>query len=239
MPPLSARSDAAAGVRERVDAKGGVFRQVAHSSWYRELCPVHRGLIAMSGSSARFQRSYDGTLPCGPKRFQRAEALHFIAFSCFHRLPFLEAPATKETFEFVLEQTRSRHRARVYAYVLMVDGKNTRPTHRDKAAMNGAQTHLFAKLRRVGGSVSGPFAKNSRPTHRDKAAMNGAQTHLFAKLRRAGGSVSGAPAKNSRPTHRDKAAMNGAQTYLFAKLRRAGGSVNGPPAGPLIAIKPR
>jgi putative transposase len=58
-------------------------------------------------------------MPYGLKRFQKAEALHFITFSCFHRLPFLEAPATKETFEFVLEQTRSRHQARVYAYVLM------------------------------------------------------------------------------------------------------------------------
>ena len=58
-------------------------------------------------------------MPYGLKRFQKAEALHFITFSCFHRLPLLESPATKETLEFVLEQTRSRHRARVYAYVLM------------------------------------------------------------------------------------------------------------------------
>jgi putative transposase len=53
-------------------------------------------------------------MPYGLKRFQKAEALHFITFSCFHRLPFLEAPATKEIFEFVLEQTRLRHQARVY-----------------------------------------------------------------------------------------------------------------------------
>ena len=58
-------------------------------------------------------------MPYGLKRFQKAEALHFITFSCFHRLPLLEAPATKETFEFVLEHTRLRHRAKVYAYVLM------------------------------------------------------------------------------------------------------------------------
>jgi putative transposase len=58
-------------------------------------------------------------MPYGLKRFQKAEALHFITFSCFHRLPFLEATATKETFEFVLEQTRARHQARVFAYVLM------------------------------------------------------------------------------------------------------------------------
>ena len=58
-------------------------------------------------------------MPSGLKRFQESESLHFITFSCFHRLPLLEAPAARETFEAVLEQTRARHRARVYAYVLM------------------------------------------------------------------------------------------------------------------------
>ena len=58
-------------------------------------------------------------MPSGLKRFQQAEALHFITFSCFHRLPLLEAPAARETFEAVLEQTRARHQARIYAYVLM------------------------------------------------------------------------------------------------------------------------
>jgi putative transposase len=58
-------------------------------------------------------------MPYGLKRFQRAEALHFITFSCFHRLPFLEAPGPKETVEAVLEQARARHQARVSAYVLM------------------------------------------------------------------------------------------------------------------------
>ncbi|MGA2218848.1 MAG: transposase [Terracidiphilus sp.] len=58
-------------------------------------------------------------MPYGLKRFQKAEALHFITFSCFHRLPFLAAPEPKETFEAVLEQTRARHQARIYAYILM------------------------------------------------------------------------------------------------------------------------
>ena len=53
------------------------------------------------------------------KRFQKAEALHFITFSCFHRLPFLYAPGVRETVEAELELTRARHQARVYAYVLM------------------------------------------------------------------------------------------------------------------------
>ena len=58
-------------------------------------------------------------MPSGLKRFQQAESLHFIPFSCFHRLPLLEAPGARETVEAVLEQTRARHQARVYAYVLM------------------------------------------------------------------------------------------------------------------------
>jgi putative transposase len=58
-------------------------------------------------------------MPSGLKRFQKAESLHFITFSCFQRLPLLEAPGARETFEAVLEQARARHLARVYAYVLM------------------------------------------------------------------------------------------------------------------------
>src|ERR1700679_452026 len=38
-------------------------------------------------------------MPYGLKRFQRAEALHFVTFNCFHRLPFLEAPEPKKTVE--------------------------------------------------------------------------------------------------------------------------------------------
>ena len=61
----------------------------------------------------------EGAMPSGLKRFQNAESLHFIPFSCFHRLPLPEAPGARETFEAVLEETRAHHRARVYAYVPM------------------------------------------------------------------------------------------------------------------------
>lgn len=58
-------------------------------------------------------------MPWELKRFQKAEALHFITFSCFQRLPLLEAAVAMETVEGVLEQTRARHQARICAYVLM------------------------------------------------------------------------------------------------------------------------
>ena len=58
-------------------------------------------------------------MPYGLKRFQQAESLHFITFSCFHRLPYLSSPEPKTLTEQILEQTRARHRARIYGYVLM------------------------------------------------------------------------------------------------------------------------
>ena len=58
-------------------------------------------------------------MPTGLKRYQQAQSLHFITFRCYHRHPLLGAPAAKEPVEVVLEQTRARHQARIYAYVLM------------------------------------------------------------------------------------------------------------------------
>ena len=46
-------------------------------------------------------------MPSGLKRFQKAESLHLLTFSCFHRLPLLETPGARETVEAVLEQTRA------------------------------------------------------------------------------------------------------------------------------------
>ena len=45
---------------------------------------------------------YDGLIPSGLKRFQTANSLHFVTFSCFHRLPLLEAGAP--SFPFFLSK---------------------------------------------------------------------------------------------------------------------------------------
>jgi putative transposase len=58
-------------------------------------------------------------MPYGLKRYQQAESLHFITFSCYRRQPFLADPSSKSLVEEILERTRSRHNARIYAYVLM------------------------------------------------------------------------------------------------------------------------
>ena len=58
-------------------------------------------------------------MPYGLKRYQKSEAIHFVTFSCYHRLPYLDTPHSKDTVEAILEQTRARHGACIYAYVLM------------------------------------------------------------------------------------------------------------------------
>jgi putative transposase len=72
----------------------------------------------MSGSS-HAQHRYPESIPYGLKRFQQAESLHFVTFSCFHRFPYLLEIHPKQIVEAELEQIRARHRARIYAYVLM------------------------------------------------------------------------------------------------------------------------
>jgi putative transposase len=58
-------------------------------------------------------------MPYGLKRYQQAESLHFITFSCYRLSPFLLDPRAKPIVEEIFERTRAHHSARIYAYVLM------------------------------------------------------------------------------------------------------------------------
>jgi putative transposase len=58
-------------------------------------------------------------MPIGLERRQNTGQLHFITFSCYRRLPFLEAPGPKDTLERVIERARQSHALTIYAYVLM------------------------------------------------------------------------------------------------------------------------
>src|SRR5690348_12726064 len=123
-------------------------------------------------------------MPYGLKRFQKSEALHFITFSCFHRLPLLTTLESKDTFLAELENTRARHQARIYAYVLM-------PEH-VHLLINEPPSIVLAQLlkalkqttsRRLRGDRMDDLALT--PTHRDETAMNGAQLCWVSQLPRA------------------------------------------------------
>ena len=58
-------------------------------------------------------------MPLGLERRHNTGQLHFITFSCYHRLPYLEDPVSKNTLEQVVEKARQTHDLAIYAYVLM------------------------------------------------------------------------------------------------------------------------
>jgi putative transposase len=58
-------------------------------------------------------------MPIGLERRQDTGQLHFITFSCYRRLPFLEEHEPKNILERVIEKARQSHSLTLYAYVLM------------------------------------------------------------------------------------------------------------------------
>jgi putative transposase len=58
-------------------------------------------------------------MPWGLKRYYGDGGLHFITWSCHHRLPLLGTPARRDLFLAVLEQMRERYRFAVIGYVVM------------------------------------------------------------------------------------------------------------------------
>ncbi|MDE1178096.1 MAG: transposase [Edaphobacter sp.] len=58
-------------------------------------------------------------MPIGLERRQSTGQLHFVTFSCYHRLPFLDSSEPKNVLERAVERARQSHSLDIYAYVLM------------------------------------------------------------------------------------------------------------------------
>src|SRR5512146_3010204 len=58
-------------------------------------------------------------MPAGLHRFYGAHHLHFITFSCYHRLPLLDSSRARDRFLSILEQARELYRFVVVGYVVM------------------------------------------------------------------------------------------------------------------------
>ena len=58
-------------------------------------------------------------MPSNLKRFQTEGHYHFITFSCYRRLPYLNTDKARSTFLEILETVRQRHQFYVFGYVLM------------------------------------------------------------------------------------------------------------------------
>ena len=58
-------------------------------------------------------------MPSGLRRYQKAQDLHFLTFSCYRRQPKLDQSAAKAAFERALEATRRRYGLCVIGYIVM------------------------------------------------------------------------------------------------------------------------
>jgi len=58
-------------------------------------------------------------VPKNLKRYYGAKDLHFVTFSCFHRLPLLASARSRNLFLEVLESTRLSYRLVIVGYVVM------------------------------------------------------------------------------------------------------------------------
>jgi putative transposase len=58
-------------------------------------------------------------MPSHLKRYNTFGHDHFITFSCYHRLPYLNDDHARTVFLDTLERTRQKHQFHVFGYVLM------------------------------------------------------------------------------------------------------------------------
>jgi putative transposase len=58
-------------------------------------------------------------MPFGLTRYHGQGHDHFITFSCYHRLPYLDTDNARSVFLEILERVRRRHDFYVFGYVLM------------------------------------------------------------------------------------------------------------------------
>ena len=58
-------------------------------------------------------------MPSGLRRFQQTRQLHFVTFSCYHRLAYLGDAVSRDLFESALERIRKRYEWAVSGYVVM------------------------------------------------------------------------------------------------------------------------
>jgi putative transposase len=55
----------------------------------------------------------------GLERYQQAGDLHFVTFSCYHRLAYLGNPLSRDLVEDALDRMRLRYKLEVAGYVVM------------------------------------------------------------------------------------------------------------------------
>ncbi len=81
-------------------------------------------------------------------RFQQSRDLHFVTFSCYRRLPYLQSEYSKSIFERSLEETRRSYRFDVVGYVVMPEHVHLLVTEPERATLATALKALKQSVAR-------------------------------------------------------------------------------------------
>ncbi|MFZ0303494.1 MAG: transposase [Terracidiphilus sp.] len=89
-------------------------------------------------------------MTAGLKRYQQTGEMHFLTFSCYHRLPYLASPQAKHLFEDALEQSRLKYRFVVAGYVVIPEHVHLLVNEPDRSTLDNAikALKLSVSLRR-------------------------------------------------------------------------------------------
>jgi putative transposase len=88
-------------------------------------------------------------MPWGLRRFHHSEQLHFVTFSCYHRLPKLATSQARSVFERSLEQTRLAYVFYVLGYVVMPEHVHLLLTEPQTKALSSALQALKQSVSRT------------------------------------------------------------------------------------------
>jgi putative transposase len=81
-------------------------------------------------------------MPAGLVRYQHTGEMHFLTFSCYRRLPYLDSAEARNLFESSLERIRKKYKFVVAGYVVM-------PEHVHLLINEPAQSEVVPVVRTV------------------------------------------------------------------------------------------
>ena len=87
-------------------------------------------------------------MPWGLHRYYGTGHLHFITFSCYHRLPFLGTVRRRNLFLEIFEQVRERYRFVVVGYVVMPEHVHLLISERERGTQSTVMQVLKQRFAR-------------------------------------------------------------------------------------------
>jgi REP element-mobilizing transposase RayT len=127
---------------------------------------------------------YSLVVPWGLRRYQNTQQLHFVTFSCYRRLRYLDTIKAKRLFELALEEVRRHYGMLVFGYVVMPEHVHLLLSEPERevlsTAIRATKQSVFAKAdRRARALLAGSllrFQRVEREQDQRKASLHASKS---------------------------------------------------------------